>query len=190
MVSQLETDRRLYQDVLALSARTGDATLSAKMRTYGGPPYNDVFPQAFVMQQYDALYQPYQLPAAYIERGTAANLGLWGVLGSEYTLIEKLNVLRGAMEMNAVVYPQLESGQGVDFRRDMPRLDVPYYMLDGQAELTSRRELALLWYAQLQAPIKRVFTFENAAHSVSLEEFEAFHRILLETILPETYPAR
>jgi hypothetical protein len=59
--------------------------------------------------------------------------------------------------------------------------------LDGQAELTSRRELALEWYAQLQAPIKRVFTFANAAHSVSLEEFQAFHRILLERIVPETY---
>ena len=49
---------------------------------------------------------------------------------------------------------------------------------DGQSELTSRRGLALEWFSQLQAPIKRVFTFENAAHSVSLEELEAFHQIL------------
>ena len=67
---------------------------------------------------------------------------------------------------------------------------MPYHMLDGQAELTSRRGLALEWSVQLQAPIKRVFTFENAAHSVSMEEFEAFHRILLETIVPETYGVR
>jgi hypothetical protein len=26
------------------------------------------------------------------------------------------------------------------------------------------------------------------AHSVSLEQFEAFHRIMMETVLPETYP--
>jgi hypothetical protein len=32
-----------------------------------------------------------------------------------------------------------------------------------------------------------VFRFENAAHSVSLEEFQAFHRILVESIVPETY---
>jgi pimeloyl-ACP methyl ester carboxylesterase len=187
MVSQLETDRRLYSDVLALAARTGDDALAAKMRAYGEPPYNDVFAMAFVMQQYDALYRPYDPPAAYIERGSAANLGPWGVLGSEYNLIEKFNVLRGAIEMNSVVYPQLERGEGLDFRRDVPRLEVPYYMLDGQAELTSRRDLALEWYAQLDAPIKRVFRFENAAHSVSLEEFQAFHRILVESIVPETY---
>jgi proline iminopeptidase len=187
MVSQLETDRRLYSDVLALAARTGDDALAAKMRAYGEPPYNDVFAMAFVMQQYDALYQPYDPPAAYIERGSTANLGPWGVLGSEYNLIEKLNVLRGAIEMNSVVYPQLERGEGLDFRRDVPRLEVPYYMLDGQAELTSRRDLALEWYAQLDAPIRRVFSFENSAHSVSLEEFQAFHRILVESIVPETY---
>jgi hypothetical protein len=69
-----------------------------------------------------------------------------------------------------------------------PRLEVPYYMLDGQAELTARRDLALEWYAQLEAPIKRVFSFEDAAHSVSMEQFEAFHGLLLEVIVPETYP--
>jgi hypothetical protein len=57
--------------------------------------------------------------------------------------------------MNAVVYPQLETGRSVDLRRDVPRLEVPYYMLDGKAELMSRRGLALEWYAQLQAPIKQ-----------------------------------
>jgi proline iminopeptidase len=60
-------------------------------------------------------------------------------------------------------------------------------MLDGQAELTSRRDLALEWYAQLDAPIKRVFSLEDAAHSVLLEEVQAFHRIFVESIVPETH---
>jgi pimeloyl-ACP methyl ester carboxylesterase len=188
MVSQLETDRRLHRDVIDLAGRTGNAALADRMRAAGEPPYDDVFVQGLVMQQYDQLYKPYEPPSAYIERGIAANLGPWGVLGSEYTLIEKVNLLRAAMEMNAAVYPQLQRGAGLDFRRDVPRLEVPYYMLDGQAELTSRREVALEWYAQLEAPIKRVFSFSDAAHSVSMEQSEAFHRILLEVIVPETYP--
>jgi hypothetical protein len=73
MVSQLETDRRLYTDLLALAARTGDDALAAKMRAYGEPPYNDVFAMAFVIQQYDAPYRPYDPPAAYIERGSASS---------------------------------------------------------------------------------------------------------------------
>jgi pimeloyl-ACP methyl ester carboxylesterase len=187
MVSQRETDRRLYRDVLDLAARTGDEDLARKMRAFGEPPYNNVFAQAVVMEQYDHLYKPYTPPAAYIERGTAAGLGPWGIFGSEYSLVEKTNLLRGAMDMFSVMYPQL---QGIDFRRDVTRLQVPVYILDGQAELTSRRDLALEWYALLDAPIKRLYSFEDAGHSVSFEQYEAFHRIMTETVVPETYPAR
>jgi hypothetical protein len=80
------------------------------------------------------------------------------------------------------MYPQL---QNIDFRRDVPRLEVPYYMLDGAAELTARRDLALEWYAQLEAARKRIFTFDNAAHSVAQEQLSPSAR-LEEVIVPET----
>jgi pimeloyl-ACP methyl ester carboxylesterase len=188
MVSQRETDRRLYHDVLDLAARAGDRALESTMRGYGEPPYRDIpYANAFVMGQYERLYKPYTPPAAYIERGSRANLGPFGVLGSEYNLVEKVNVLRGLIDMFTVMYPQL---QGIDFRRDVRRLAVPVYMLDGAAELTSRRDLALEWFNRLEAPQKRVFTFENAAHSVSFEQYQAFYKIMLETITPETYSRR
>jgi pimeloyl-ACP methyl ester carboxylesterase len=188
MVSQRETDRRLYQDVRDLAERMGDTELMNKMLAYGQPPYVDIpYANVFVMGYYDALYKPYTPPQAYMERGMEAGLGPWGVLGSEYSLVEKVNVLRGLMDMFTVMYPQL---QGIDFRRDVTRLDIPVYILDGEAELVSRRDLALEWLDSLDAPIKRLFSFENAGHSVSFEQFEAFHQIMVETVLPETYPGR
>lgn len=42
MVSVRETDRRFYQDVLALVARNGDEPLADQMRAYGQPPYADI----------------------------------------------------------------------------------------------------------------------------------------------------
>ena len=187
MVSVRETDRRLYQDVLDLAARTGDTALAEEMRAYGEPPYGDFFASSVVFQQYDRLYRPYTPPAAYAARGTASGIGPWGVFAPEYTLIEKVGVLRGLMDTFAVMYPQL---QGVDFRRDVPRLAVPVYIMDGEGELTARRALTLEWYAQLDAPQKHLFTFMDAGHSVAFEEFAAFHRIMVETVLPETYPGR
>lgn len=186
MVSQRETDRQLYTDLLALAERTGNEDLKAQMLAYGEPPYADIpYAYAFVMGYYDALYQPYTPPQDFIARGATANIGPWGILGSEYDLVEKVNVLRGLIDMFTLLYPQI---QHVDFRQDVPRLDVPFYMLDGQAELTSRRDLALEWFEMLDAPVKRSFSFENAAHAVAFEQYSAFHRILLEVILPETYP--
>ena len=187
MVSQRETDRQLYHDVLALAAQTGNTALTEQMLAFGEPPYADTpYPNAVVMGYYDALGQPYTPPQDYIERGTAANLGPWGILGSEYNLVEKVNVLRGLIDMFTVMYPQL---QAIDFRQDVPRLDVPVYILDGKAELAARRDLVLAWYDQLEAPSKQIYTFDNAGHSVAFEQFSVLHQILTQTILPETYPS-
>jgi pimeloyl-ACP methyl ester carboxylesterase len=184
MVSQRETDRRLYVDVLAYAARTGNEALAAQMKAYGEPPYQDLTAYTFVMGYYEALYKPYTLPPAYVEKGTQARLGPWNVLGSEYNLVEKVNVLRGFIDTASILYPQL---QEIDFRRDVPQLETAVYILDGAAELDARRDLALEWYELLEAPIKRIYTFENAAHAVAFEQFEAFQQMMIETVLPETY---
>jgi pimeloyl-ACP methyl ester carboxylesterase len=188
MVSVAETDRRLYRDLLANAEQTGNAQLAATMQAFGEPPYADIpYANGFVMTNYGRLYKPYTPPQSYIERGVSSGLDDWGIKGSEYSLVEKVNVLRGLIDMFTVMYPQI---QGIDFRRDAAKLDVPVYMMDGQAELAARRDLALEWFEMLDAPQKRMFSFENAAHAVAFEEYEAFHKILLETILPETYPGR
>lgn len=186
MVSVRETDRRLYHDLIAYAVQTGDAALADQLRSYGEPPYGSIFGNAFVFQHYNKLYRPYDPPQSYLDRGAASGIGPWGLLGSEYTLVERVNALRGLADMNAVLYPQL---QALDFRRDVPQLSVPVYLLDGQAELAGRRDLALEWYEQLVAPQKRLFSFEAAAHAVAFEQFEAFHRIMIGTVVPETYPA-
>lgn len=185
MVSQRETDRRLYYDVLDYAARTGNQGLAAQMQEFGEPPYADMYAYAFVMGYYEALYQPYTLPAAYVARGEAAGLGPWNVLGSEYNFVEKVNVFRGFLDTAATLYPQL---QQIDFRQDVPSLETAIYVLDGAAELSARRDLALEWYEMLDAPLKRIYTFEDAAHAVAFEQFEAFQEIMTDVVLEETYP--
>ena len=85
------------------------------------------------------------------------------MLGREYNLVEKVNVLRGLMETFAVVYPQL---QQIDFRRDVTRLDVPVYMFRGTSELTARDDLAVEWFKALEAPEKHMYLLDHAGHGV------------------------
>lgn len=187
MVSPHETDRRIYRDLLAYAERSGDADLRRQLEAYGEPPYADVYGYTLAMGHYDKLYQPYTPPRAYLERGAAAGMGPLRNMASEYTLVEKVNVVRGLLDMGSVLYPQLA---GVDFRRDVPRLAVPVYVLDGEAEMAARRDLMLEWYEQFDAPLKRRYGFADAAHAVAFEEFAALGRILTEEVLPETYPGR
>ena len=75
----------------------------------------------------------------------------------------------------------------VDFRRDVPSLDVPVYLLDGAAELEGRRDLAIEWFDQLVAPVTQRVTYQDAAHSVAFEQADEVQKLLVETVVPATY---
>ncbi len=186
MVDVAETDRRIREDLVDLAERTGDTGLATTMAELGEPPYRDVpWANATVLGLYDRLYDPYTPSAGYRERGSASGLDPFGVLGTEYTFVEKASVLRGLIDTFTVVYPQI---QDLDLRRDVPRLEVPVFVLDGAAELDGRRDLALEWVEQLDAPSKRIVTYEDAAHSVAFEQADEVDRLLVEEVLPLARP--
>jgi pimeloyl-ACP methyl ester carboxylesterase len=184
MVNLRETDRRIYDGLLAYAAGTGDTALEDKLRGYGPPPYEDVWAYGYVMTQYDKLEGEYDAPAAYTDAHEKAGVGFFGVMGSEYTLVDKMNIFRGLIDVYAVLYPQW---QGIDFRRTATRLEVPVYMFTGDHELDGRRELSLEWFDDLEAPIKRVYRYEDAGHAAAFEHFRDLHRIMKTTVVPETY---
>ncbi len=183
MVDVLETDRLLYQAMLDYASRTGNQDVADRMRSYGPPPYDDVFANAYVLSYYDEL-NPHDPPQSYEDRISDAGIGPLNVLASEYTFIEKVNVVRGLADMFAVMYPQL---QGIDFRRDVPRLHVPVYLLDARYEATARRLPAHEWFNLLKAPIKKQYVFRLSGHSAQYEQADRLHHILTHTVLPQTY---
>jgi pimeloyl-ACP methyl ester carboxylesterase len=185
MVDVLETDRRIYADLVAHAGQAGDTALAAKLREIGAPPYRDMpWANSNLLAWYELLYPPYTPSDGYLARGRASGLDPFGALGSEYAFIEKTNVLRGLIDTFSVMYPQLYT---LDFRETATRLEVPVYMLDGAAELDGRRSLALEWFEGLEAPLKERVTFEGAAHSVAFEQADEVLRLLVETVVPATY---
>lgn len=184
MVSERETDRQTYAALMQFAQTTGDSSLTDHLVEIGEPPYADVFSYTLLFEHYVDLTPEYTPPAAYQELGNSSGIGPFGVLGSEYTLVDKVNVLAGLLDMFSVMYPQL---QEIDFRQDVPRLDVPVYLLQGQYEMASRDGLAREWFGLLQAPHKELFTIGNAGHSAAFEGFTDFQRIMTEVVLPATY---
>lgn len=166
------------------SARA-NGRLYDQILTLGEPPYDDTpWANSVVMGYYGALETPYTPPAGYIARGESSGVGPYGVLASEYGLVDKANVIRGLIDTFSIMYPQL---QGIDLRSSVRSLDVPVYVLDGANELRGRRDLALDWFAALEAPSKLLITYADADHSVVFEEADAFHRLMVERIVPATY---
>ncbi|WP_298460792.1 alpha/beta fold hydrolase [uncultured Cellulomonas sp.] len=182
MVDVAETDRRIFRDLVAHARRTGDEQLAALTRRIGEPPYADEpWANAEVMAAYGYLYDPYTPPAGYRARGAASGLDGFGLRGVEYTLTDKVDVLRGLVDTFSVLYPQI---QDLDLRDDVPQLGVPVFVLDGAAELDGRRDLALEWFDTLDAPSKRLVSFPDAAHAVAFEQADAVDLLLEREVLP------
>ena len=182
MVNIQETDRIIYEDLLAYAEAHRDNGLANTLRDFGPPPYQDIWAYAFVAQNYELIESDYDPPQVYIDRAKDAGVGFWGIMGSEYTLIDKTNVIRGLLDMASVMYPQI---QEIDFREQAATLEIPVYIFDGEHELRGRRELAHEWFALLDAPVKEMFTFENAGHAPAFEYADDLHRILIEEIVPQ-----
>ena len=71
----------------------------------------------------------------------------------------------------------------VDLFRDVPRLEVPFYLLMGRYDTVTPPEIAERFLGELDAPHKEKVWFEHSAHCPHLEEPERLARVLAERVL-------
>ena len=97
------------------------------------------------------------------------------MLGTEYTLIDKINVLRGLVDTFATLYPQL---QDIDFRRDVPRLRCRSTSWTASTSWRAAGPRARVVRRSSRPRTKRLFSFPNAGHAVAFEQYQALNRIM------------
>lgn len=98
-------------------------------------------------------------------------------LASEYTLTDKLNVLRGALNTFPVVYPQLEK---VDLREQVTCLEIPVWFALGRWDANAMSSLAEQYFQMLEAPQKTLIWFEKSGHLPHYEEPKRFAQMMKE----------
>ncbi len=175
MVSPRQTDVMFYEDTLAWAERNGNVGLVATLRRIGPPPYSNLLDyEQVISHEHD--WNPY--PELDPSKEMPFNLFV-----PENSLMDRINGLRGLLDTFAVLYPQL---QDIDFRRDVPSLDVPVYLVLGAHEARGRAVPAREWFEMLDAPAKELITFEHSGHRPSFEEPAAF-AALMAGILGDTY---
>lgn len=177
MVSQRESDIMFWEDALSWANETGNSDLADALRGNGSPPYEDLHQYAPIIQ-HEHDWNPY--PELDLSNEMPAILFV-----PEYNLMDRLNAFRGFLDTAGVLYPQL---QGIDFRNDVPGLQVPYYMVLGEHEARGRAVLAEEWYETLRAPVKERVIVEGAGHRAHFDRPDVFTD-LMRQVLRETYPA-
>lgn len=178
MVSLRETDIMFYEDTLAWAERTGNDALAAKLRQNGPPPYDNLLDYEFALS-HEHDWNPY--PELDVSKEMPGNLFV-----PENTLMDRINGLRGFLDTFSVLYPQL---QDIDFRRDVPSLDVPVYMVVGQYEARGRAVLADEWFEMIKAPSKEKVFFERSGHRPNFEQPGRFVEVMRD-VLNDTYPTK
>ena len=180
MVDQQETDKLMYAESDAYAERAGDTDIADQLATIGPPPYTDAlaYPVAIASNPDWDDYTPGPDRDNRAEYPTS-------LFVAEYTLTEQVRGMAAMVDTFALVYPQL---QDVDFRRDVPQLDLPVYVVEGAHEAPGRAVLARQWFAALVAPSKQLVTFDSSGHNPHLDEPGRFAAFMADVVLPQTYP--
>jgi pimeloyl-ACP methyl ester carboxylesterase len=177
MVSQRATDVMFWEDTLAWAESSGQADLAAILRENGPPPYADIL-RYEVALSHEHDWNPY--PEWDGDRELPATLFV-----PENDAMDQVNGLRSFLDTFSVLYPQL---QDIDFRVDVPSLQVPVYLVAGAHEARGRAVLAEQWFAMLEAPTKEWIVFDHSGHRPSFEEPAKFAD-LMTRVRDETYGA-
>ncbi|NJN20198.1 MAG: alpha/beta hydrolase [Leptolyngbya sp. RL_3_1] len=171
MVSLKETDRLFYTDTLAWAERTGNDALVTTLQNNGPPPYENILNYEPALS-HEHEWNPYPTLGSSEEMP-------FNLLVPENTIMDRINGMRGLLDTFSALYPQL---QEIDFRRDVPELKVPVYMVLGQYEARGRSVLADEWFEKLKAPMKEAIIFEQSSHRPLFEEPEAFAALMIQVL--------
>jgi len=159
MVSVRETDIMFWEDTLEWAEQTGDTELAAQLRQMGQPPYQNLLDYEPIIQ-HEHNWNPYP------DMGSSQEMP-FNTFVPENSLLDRINAMRGLLDTYSVLYPQL---QEIDFRQDVPALEVPVYIVLGKYEARGRKVLVEDWYEMLKAPYKELVVFEHSGHRPNFEE--------------------
>jgi pimeloyl-ACP methyl ester carboxylesterase len=181
MVAFLENDQMCYDFVLKLMQAQGYLEKVEKLKKQGPPPY---YGKGVAMKEVAFLMETFNYMNADPAIADDGFNTFQDLAGSEYSLYDKVNWFRGALETMDAVYPQLWN---VDFREQATQFEVPVYFLLGKHDVNAPPVLAEQYFEILNAPHKELIWFEHSGHNPWVTESAEFADVIVNKILPETY---
>lgn len=99
----------------------------------------------------------------------------WGARASEYTFQDVLNVPKGASRLEKKMRYDVISGP---LDQNVLSVKVPVYFVLGRRDWNTPSTLAAQYFGRLQAPAKRLYWFEHAAHFPFVEDPVQFDAVM------------
>ncbi|ENH96194.1 hypothetical protein J416_11842 [Gracilibacillus halophilus YIM-C55.5] len=97
-----------------------------------------------------------------------------------YTWKERLNIPKGIFTSYDALSETMAKSDSVLLA---PRFEVPVFIIHGMNDYSTSYKEAKRFYEKIEAPSKKIFTFDNCAHSPFLEDQDTFMKILKTEVL-------
>jgi pimeloyl-ACP methyl ester carboxylesterase len=167
-VDLVASDRIFYDDIVAWARSTGRGGLARQLTDQGSPPYPDVYRYEPIMRYAPQAYD-------YDHGPNAKGAADFTIDVPEYTPLQKIHTMNAILDTWSALYPSM---QQVDLRRDVPRLDVPAYFVQGGHEMRGLAKVFDQWYERVQAPRKHLDIFDTAGHRAMFEQPDRFVAVM------------
>lgn len=158
MVSQRRTDILFWQDTISWAEATGNDGLVETLRRNGPPPYE-------VLDHYEPVVNNETV-------GTPTPNWTWPTRCRPFSSSRSTPSWTGPTPSGASstrTGPSIPSSNRY-FGEDVPRLEVPTYMVLGNREARGRAVLAEEWFAGLEAPAKGRVLFDGAGNRAHFDQ--------------------
>ena len=169
---QAESEKRAFQYMLDYFAKTEDKKMLSKLEKNPCPSigYDKIR---------DRVMHRAGIGTRHDMKSVATGIFFASLKNREYTRAERINLWRGKVLLNK--NSQLTMND--DIRDKVTALDVPAYFFSGIYDYTVNYQMSGQYLAQLEAPVKEFYLFENSAHSPIFEEPERTAQIIRTDIL-------
>jgi pimeloyl-ACP methyl ester carboxylesterase len=174
-----EGEAASYQWTLDQARKRGDRRAVGALAAMGPPPYKGDWQKKTITQRsYLARFGGEVHRSRFGASGKVARSLLFS---REYTLADRVNVIRGIVGSMRLLWPELLQ---VDLFESVPEIKVPVFLMEGRHDHECPSEIAERYFSALRAPAKELIWFDRSAHLPNAEERDLFNKIMVEKILP------
>jgi len=178
IVNLSESQIIAYQKVLRMAETTSDQTSSDKLKTIGSPPYDDAKNTG----------QFYRVIKKFEKENSVPAPDSWWKFSQEYdNEIDAQNRYNGDdySFINFAGHKKLgikAMSEGLDFRKDAVDFEIPIYLIQGEEDILTPKELSREYFDKISAPKKEFFLVPGAAHGFNQSIVDTQYKILKEQI--------
>lgn len=182
MVNTTENDIMGYEFALQYLTERGETERIETLRRNGPPPYTEGN-LVLTYAAYLGVLNDYMNQHAH---GADADILIDAIKEPEYGLLDKVNWIRGLMDVFNAVYPQLAD---LDLATQAADLKVPVYFLVGRHDVNAMTPLVERYYDMLDAPHKELIWFEKSGHPPLYSEADKVVDIMVSKVLAHSVEA-